>query len=107
MMDMFLALSSLNVENLVVSFKHQPRNKRYVSSIFALKANNVYYYIYDNCFPRQQIGKKMFLFKMSMHGNGSGYGCDLVKWMQPGGNCQTAWIMFDHVKCVEGWMTLA
>jgi len=44
---------------------------------------------------------------MSMHGNGSGYGCDLVKWMQPGGNCQTAWIMFDHVKCVEGWMTLA
>ncbi len=44
---------------------------------------------------------------MSMHGNGSGYGCDLVKWMQPGGNCQTAWIMFDHVKRVEGWMTLA
>jgi hypothetical protein len=42
-----------------------------------------------------------------LHGNGSGYGCDLVKWMQPGGNCQTAWIMFDHVKRVEGWMTLA
>jgi hypothetical protein len=33
----------------------------------------------------------MFLFKMSMHGNGSGY--NLVKWMQPGGDLQTAWII--------------
>ncbi len=40
---------------------------------------------------------------MSMHGNGSG--CDLVKQMQPDGNFQTIWIMFDQVKCVEGWMT--
>ncbi len=47
----------------------------------------------------------MFLFKMSMHGDGSGY--DLVKWMQPRGNLQTAWIMFDHVKHVEDWTTLA
>jgi hypothetical protein len=29
----------------------------------------------------------MFLFKMSMHGDGSGY--DLIKWMQPRGNLQT------------------
>jgi len=42
---------------------------------------------------------------MSMHGDGGGY--DLVKWMQPRDNLQTAWIMFDHVKRVEGWMALA
>ncbi len=47
----------------------------------------------------------MFLFKMSMHGNGSG--CDLIKRMQLGGDLQTTWIMFDHVKRVEGWMTFA
>jgi hypothetical protein len=47
----------------------------------------------------------MFLFKMSMHGDGSGY--DLVKWIQPKDDLQITWIMFDHVKCVEGWMTLA
>jgi hypothetical protein len=46
----------------------------------------------------------MFLFKTSMHGDGSGY--DLVKQMQPRGNLQTTWIMFDHVTHVEGWTTL-
>ncbi len=39
-----------------------------------------------------------------MHGDGSGY--DLVKQMQPRGNLQTTWIMFDHVTHVEGWTTL-
>ncbi len=42
----------------------------------------------------------MFLFKMYVHGNGNGY--DLTKRMQLGGNFQTAWIMFDHAKHVEG-----
>jgi hypothetical protein len=39
-MDKFLSLSFLNVRNLVTSSKHQLGNKGYVSSIFALKANN-------------------------------------------------------------------
>jgi hypothetical protein len=47
----------------------------------------------------------MFLFKIFVHRNGSGY--DLIMHMQLGGNFQTAWIMFDHVKHVEGWMTFA
>jgi hypothetical protein len=41
---------------------------------------------------------------MYVHGNGSGY--DLIKRIQLGGDFQTAWIMFDHVKHVEGWTTL-
>jgi hypothetical protein len=78
-MDKFIVLSSPNICNLVASFKHQPRNKRYVTNIFILKAKNGYCFNHDNCFPRQQNGKKMFLFKMFMRGNSNGY--DLIKRM--------------------------
>jgi hypothetical protein len=47
----------------------------------------------------------VFLFKMSEVGPGSGV--DLVKWMQPVGDLQDAWIMFDHVKLVKKWTTMA
>jgi hypothetical protein len=77
MMDKFLVLSSPNVHNLVTSLKHRPRNRRYISNILTLKTNNGNYYIQDSYFPWQQIGENVFLFKMSMHGYGSG--CDLVK----------------------------
>jgi hypothetical protein len=43
--DKFLLLSSLNVQNLVTSFMHWPRNRKYVSNIFNLKANDGDYYI--------------------------------------------------------------
>jgi hypothetical protein len=43
----------------------------------------------------------MFLFKMFIEGDGGG--CDLVKRMQPRGNLETYWLMFDHIKHV-GWM---
>jgi hypothetical protein len=89
---------NVNVQNLVASFKHRSRNKRYIYNIFTLKANNGYSYIQDNCFLGQETGKNVFLF-MCMHGDGSG--CDLVKWMQLGGDLQTAWIMFDHVNMLR------
>jgi hypothetical protein len=44
-MDKFIALSSPNFQNLIVSFKHQPGNKRYVSNILDLKTNNGYCFI--------------------------------------------------------------
>jgi hypothetical protein len=78
-MDKFIVLFSPNIHNLVASFKHQPRNKRYIFNIFFLKANNGYCFNHDNYFPRQQNGKKMFPFKMFVHGNGRGY--DLIKRM--------------------------
>jgi hypothetical protein len=31
-------------------------------------------------------------------------GVDLVKYMQLGGDLENAWLMFDHVKCVQEWM---
>ncbi len=42
---------------------------------------------------------------MFVDGNDSGY--DLEKCMQPSGNLQIASIMFDHVKHVVRWTTLA
>jgi hypothetical protein len=32
---------------------------------------------------------------------------DLVWRMQPSDDMQNAWMMFDHVKCVQGWTTMA
>lgn len=49
--------------------------------------------------------KKVFLFKMSSDGDKSKF--DLVKQMEPNGDLQATWIMFDHVKHVQDWMTFA
>jgi hypothetical protein len=38
---------------------------------------------------------------------GPGSGVDLVKRMQPGEDLQNAWMMFDHVKWVRQWTTMA
>jgi hypothetical protein len=38
---------------------------------------------------------------------GPGSGVDLVKRMQPGGDLEDAWMMFDHVKQVKKWTTMA
>jgi hypothetical protein len=48
---------------------------------------------------------KVFIFKMSEVGPGSGV--HLVKRMQPDGDLEDAWIMFDHVKRVKHWTTMA
>ena len=37
---------------------------------------------------------------------GAGSGVDLVQRMQPSGDLELAWIMFDHVKRVVGWTSL-
>jgi hypothetical protein len=44
--------------------------------VLLLKLKNPYDYIQDNYFPRQMVGQKMFLFKMSLYGSASGV--DLV-----------------------------
>jgi hypothetical protein len=72
----------------------------------AFKANSGYDFIENNCFSKQKyFGEKVFIFNMSMDGDNSG--CELVKQMQLGGDLQITWIMFDHVKCFQGWKTLA
>ena len=48
---------------------------------------------------------KVFVFKMSEVGLESGV--NMVKRMQSGGDLENSWIMFDHVKRVRSWMTIA
>jgi hypothetical protein len=38
---------------------------------------------------------------------GLGSGVHLVNRMQPGGDLEHAWIMFDHVERVKNWTTMA
>ena len=60
----------------------------------------------ESKFPGQGTDTdKVFVFKMSEVGPGSGV--DLVKRMQVEGDLQDTWIMFDHVKRVRGWTTMA
>ena len=50
------------------------------------------------------MNKLAYIFKMSIVALGSGV--DLVRRMQPGGDLELQWIMFDHVKCISHWTTL-
>jgi hypothetical protein len=47
----------------------------------------------------------VFIFKMSINDVRSGV--SLVTQMLPFGGFQNAWVMFDHVKCVISWTTMA
>ena len=48
---------------------------------------------------------KVFVFKMSEVGPRCGV--HLVKGMQPREDLEYAWIMFDHIKCIKHWTTMA
>lgn len=77
-----------------------------MDSITKLRGTSTWAFIQENKFPGQGSDMdKVFVFKMSEVGPGSGV--DLVKRMQPGGDLQDAWLMFDHVKRVKGWTTMA
>jgi hypothetical protein len=57
-------------------------------------------------FPGQgSDSDKVFVFKIYEVGPGSGV--DLVKRMQPGGDLEDVWMMFNHVKHVKKWTTMA
>ena len=63
-------------------------------------------YAQENLFSGQGSDfVKVFVFKMSKVGLGSGI--DMLKRMQSSSNLEDAWMMFDHVKCVKKWTTMA
>jgi hypothetical protein len=69
----------------------------------AMKRYTTIEYIHGNIFSGQ--GKdKMYIFKMLEDGPGSGV--DLDKCMQPGGDLENEWLIFDHVKLVQEWTTM-
>ncbi len=81
-------------------FKHHLDNKGYIDNILVLKFRSVMITFKIIVFLKM-FAKKMFLFRVSIEGDGSG--CGLVKRIQPKGNLETCWFMFDHIKHV-GWM---
>jgi hypothetical protein len=93
------------IHNLILLIKHRLGNMGSLDSIFVLKSLSPYDYIQDSCFLEQRSGQKVYLFKMLVKGDGCGV--NLIKWMQLGGDLENSWLMFDHVKHVQGWTTMA
>jgi hypothetical protein len=71
-----------------------------MDSITKFKGSTNWAYIQENKFPGQGFDfDKVFVFKMSEVGPGSGV--DFIRRMQSSGDLQDVWIMFDHVKRVK------
>ena len=103
--DRCMHLTSPNIRNSISTFKAM-RRFRVMDSITMLRGSSNWNYVQKNMFPEQ--GKyldKVFVFKMSEVG--PGIGVDLVKRMQVGGDLENAWIIFEHVKRVRSWTTMA
>ena len=102
-MDRFQMLSSPSIRNVISSFRSNNRGG-VIDNIMTMKRESKFEFIHDNVFPGQ--GKeKVYVFKMLTEGPGSGV--DLMRRMQVGGDLQNAWMMFDHVKRVKDWTTMA
>ena len=98
-------VSSPNLRNNVITFKYLKRFG-WMESITMLRGLSTWAFVQKNMFPGQGDEEdKVFVFKMSEVGPASGV--DLVKRMQPGGDLQDAWVMFDHAKRVHPWTTMA
>lgn len=103
-MDHFSTLTSPNIRNQVNALRMGSGSRGYMDNIMDLKKKSMYDYIQDNVFPGQGA-RKVFMFKMSTKGEGSGV--SLVKRMQKGGDLGNCFLMFDHVKRVKDWTTMA
>ena len=79
-------------------------HEEWKSDFFRLKRHSTYDYIHDNSLLGQGREKIVYIFKMSTCGVASGP--DIVKRMQPGGDLQYEWVMYDYVKRMEGWTTM-
>ena len=102
-MDRFQYLSSPSIRNVISSF-HSSNHGGIIDNIMTMKRESKFEFIHDSVFLAQ--GKeKVYIFKMLTEGPGSGV--DLVRWMQSTRDLQNAWLMFDHVKHVKEWTTMA
>ena len=102
-MDRFQYLSSSSIRNVISSFRLN-NHGGIIDNIMTMKRESKFEFIHDSVFPGQ--GKeKVYMFKMLTEGLGSGV--DLVRQMQPPGDLHNAWFMFDHVKRMKDWTTMA
>jgi hypothetical protein len=104
-LDKYKYMSSPSIKNDVTSFRYI-RRFGVMDGITMLRGCSNWLYVHENVFPSQGSDfDKVFIFKMFEVGPGNGV--DLVKRMQPGSDRQDAWMMFDHVKRVQKWTTMA
>jgi len=102
-MDCFQYLSSPSIQNIISSF-HSNNRGGVIDNIMTMTKKSKFEFIHDSLFLGQ--GKeKVYIFKMLTEGLGSEV--DLVKRMQPEGDMENAWMMFDHVRRVKEWSTMA
>ena len=95
-LDKFEHLSSPNLRNTILLFRSGGKGGAY-GNIMAIKRYTMIEYIQGNVFLGQDKDK-VYVFKMLEDGPGSSV--DLVKRMQPRGDLENVWLMFDHVKHV-------
>ena len=77
-----------------------------MDGITKLRGLSNWAFVQRNMFPGQgNDSNKVFVFKMFEVGLGSGV--DLVTQMQLGGDFEHVWLMYDHVKRIHGWTTMA
>jgi hypothetical protein len=100
--DKWSKLGSRSLRNLISEARQFCGQDGYIDNIQKLKKSSTYDYIHDSKFPSQG-NELVYLFKMSTCGQGSGV--SLVDRMQPGGDLENKWVMFDHVKRVKEWTT--
>jgi hypothetical protein len=98
-------MSSPSIKNDVTAFRYIQRFG-FMDSIAMLRGCSRWAYIQENKFPGQGSDlDKVFVLKMSKVGPRSGV--HLVNRMQPRGDLEDAWIIFDHVKCVKPWLAMS
>ena len=103
-MDKFHLLSSPNVRNMISSFWSNNKGGGKIDRILDIKGRAKREYIHVSVFAGQGH-EKVYFFKMLVDGPGSSV--DLVWRMQPGGDLQNCFVMFNHVKRVKSWTTIA
>ena len=104
-MEKYTNLASPNIKNAISNFKHIGCTNS-MDGISQMRGCTTLPFVQRNMFPRQGANDdKAFVFKMSEVGPASGV--DLVTRMQPRGDLQDSWFMFDHVKRVNNWTTMA
>ena len=78
-----------------------------MDGITKLRGLSSWAFVLHNMFPSQGNDfDKVFIFKMSEVGPMCS-GVDLFTRMQLDGDLELEWMMFDHVKLVNGWTTMA
>ena len=102
-MDCFQYLSSPSIRNVISSF----RSSNYggiIDIIMTMKRESKFKFIHNIVFLGQSK-EKVYIIKMLTEGPESGV--DLVRRMQLAEDLQNAWLMFNHVKRVKEWTTMA